>query len=425
MKSIITYILFLLLSIPVYSNTIVYPAGSVIEINNGVQLSTNVLESNGQAIKNFRSPIDSIPTYVAIDVNGLNTNIISETNGTRQTFIVTNDTLFGFNRKSNITNDGIFDIWFIPHAGNITFDSTVDADSAATLTLTNNKPNRVKFYSLPYATNWYVKYIETLNETTVTGYEPPASEDSLTNQLIFYLKFEGSGIESTGNYELIGTNQPDQLVFQSGKIGQAADFTAPSSPDTKPPYATGLVYSNKNYGLTDLITSNSWTVSYWEYDEVKTGDNVDVIFSTGFKGTFTPGGKPYGLSFNAHLAPAVISMRFTSEEMYWHMSPTSQFIPSPNQLPSPSEWKHYLVTYTNGAMSVYVDGTLYYSKSPPTRVVQINPEYQLVMVGFYMEYNHWALNAWLDEFAVWNRVLTSEEISTLYNSGAGYGITGY
>lgn len=173
MNKLIYFLILLILLCANVSNatTIVYPAGTTIQIQGGIKIGTDVRDANNVIITGERGTIDDIPTYIAD--SAASPNLISETNGLYQVWIVTNNTTtFGFNRKSAETNDGVFKIVLIQAGGSTAFDATVDGDSVSLLGITNSKPTLIEFNVPAYATNWYAKQIISINETVTTGYEP-------------------------------------------------------------------------------------------------------------------------------------------------------------------------------------------------------------------------------------------------------------
>lgn len=81
-------------------------------------------------------------------------------------------------------------------------------------------------------------------------------------------------------------------------------------------------------------------------------------------------------------------------------------------------WHHLVCVYDDNSSTanVYIDGTLSGSGSTIGPLAEVtSPKFNLFDAG----YSSGFLNAEIDEVGVWNRALTSSEVSSLYNSGAG------
>ena len=78
-----------------------------------------------------------------------------------------------------------------------------------------------------------------------------------------------------------------------------------------------------------------------------------------------------------------------------------------------NNWHHIVLTYTNGTGKFYKDGALIYTQ---TGLTTISPTSNVLLFGKAP----WASNAnlyngKLDDIGIWNRALTQQEISALYN----------
>ena len=78
------------------------------------------------------------------------------------------------------------------------------------------------------------------------------------------------------------------------------------------------------------------------------------------------------------------------------------------------EWAHIVVTYNGSSIKLWVNGVLINSCS-----LALNTYNSSIDFGRYIPDNTYYYNGSIDEVAVWNRDLNSDEISWLYNSGNG------
>lgn len=84
-----------------------------------------------------------------------------------------------------------------------------------------------------------------------------------------------------------------------------------------------------------------------------------------------------------------------------------------------SNWHHVVVTKDNDTIKLYVDAVLKTTVTTGTGIYYNSSSYQIMMgaryIGSFRDY----IRAYVDQTAMWNRVLTSTEISELYNNGYG------
>ncbi len=74
--------------------------------------------------------------------------------------------------------------------------------------------------------------------------------------------------------------------------------------------------------------------------------------------------------------------------------------------------------YNNKEVKFYLDGSLRYTYNAPGTMVP-NLYYDNLQLGSYSTspYATWKGN--MDEFSIWNTILTQDEITYLYNKGLG------
>jgi hypothetical protein len=119
-----------------------------------------------------------------------------------------------------------------------------------------------------------------------------------------------------------------------------------------------------------------------------------------------------------------ITSWFTTENGYWTNGIDSGIIPDTDV------WYHLVLTFDGSIGILYVNGTSVGSSEYSGSILA--PDIDRFLFGRYYtdinyndnEFNPLALDGKIDEVGVWDRALTQEEITTLYNSGAGKFLNG-
>jgi hypothetical protein len=218
---------------------------------------------------------------------------------------------------------------------------------------------------------------------------------TLTNGLISYYKMEGNSTDFWGS-----NNGTDTLVTYGtayGKIGQGANFNGSSSKialsQATSPF-NNLAAGSFAFWIY-LNSNTSAPIHFRQHD----GTNTYACFSVGF---YTSSGGLYAAG--------------TAGKIYVHAANAQPLASSTTNL-STGQWYFVVVTFNGSNCSIYVNGALDSSTSGnfsiPNDISCTNDTFGYWSNGPYY------LNAYIDEVGIWNRVLTSTEISDLYNGGAG------
>jgi hypothetical protein len=85
-------------------------------------------------------------------------------------------------------------------------------------------------------------------------------------------------------------------------------------------------------------------------------------------------------------------------------------------------WTHVLITYDGSKVRIYFNGIIADSVSRSGSLSSSNAPLRFGRRGGAGTYNNW-FDGKLDDIAIWNRALTSQEISTLYNQSCNWNIT--
>jgi hypothetical protein len=203
---------------------------------------------------------------------------------------------------------------------------------------------------------------------------------TLTNGLVSYYKMEGDSTDFWGTNN--GTDTAVTYGTAYGKIGQGASFNGSTSQINLP----------KNSGT--YPTGNTWSMSAWVY----------------FNGT---GGSAVYQFGNAYFVESLSSTGF--DYRYYDGSADRTLSVSKTIT---TGWHHFVWTHdrTVGGIA-YLDGVNVGTNSYTT---SNSPSYSNVFIGREgSPSGNIFFNGYIDEFGIWNRALSTTEISDLYNGGAG------
>ena len=215
----------------------------------------------------------------------------------------------------------------------------------------------------------------------------------LLNLVASYRLDEESGVRydrSNNGRHLTDNNTVSSI---SGKVGVAADFTESNSE----------YLSLANASLGDISPGSSdFTISFWIYFK-----------ESGFTGQQFIGGvwKPSG----SHREWLFLLDTSQKIGFYTSANGSAETTIKTGEL-SHSTWYHILVTHDNsgGSRKLYVDNSAISNDSNVT-INQGNGDFQLGNTEGSSDY----VNGYLDEFNMWSKVLTTDDIANLYNSGNG------
>lgn len=231
-----------------------------------------------------------------------------------------------------------------------------------------------------------------------------------------YFKFE----EASGNL----VNQATVANNCSDGLGTAADGT-----NTSVTYSSaGKIGNSYLYtkGTSRTIlgssvsqfnfmhnTSQLFSISLW-YKLSGALENVIGIFGDGVDNTAIVGISSY---FTAN---GTFGFNTTNGSGQDALSTPSGIIPNN------TNWHHLVLTYNrslgSGNVKTYIDGSLVDTTNKDGSFVPSNSNSGNAMgLGCYPTLAQ-SMKGSLDEFSIWNRILTTDEITSLYNSGNGQAI---
>jgi hypothetical protein len=237
------------------------------------------------------------------------------------------------------------------------------------------------------------------------------STSKLRNGLVAFYKFDSIEDSSDSKKHLQQFGRAGEVTFDNGKIGKAATFT-----NTGDFYCLAANYENP----IPFLYKDSCTISFWAKPaSLPAADSLDgAAFSWTNGGiTFLLTDKSFTLTNDKYTI--VCTNRFA----------TSQTIRDNKDIKI-NNWFHVVIRCFDGQVVVNINnkiaGTSGSASSPITNILNSvqsnlhiggsiipNPNPSLNNITFPR------FNGQIDSFGIWSRVLTTAEISSLYNYGAG------
>lgn len=193
---------------------------------------------------------------------------------------------------------------------------------------------------------------------------------------------DGNSTDSVGSNN--GTDTNITYSAANGKINNGAGF-APAS-------TSRIVIGT---GLNATVTSSAWSFSVW----VKPADLTSTYAIM-------------GCDTNSGVRQFLFCIN--SAGLYFERTGTT--VPLNTTTGLSSGWNHIVVTYDGTKITGYVNTT----QNAQNNMVALPSSTNALNFG-RREYpgSNYYWNGAMDEFAFWNKVLTTDEISELYASGAG------
>lgn len=220
---------------------------------------------------------------------------------------------------------------------------------------------------------------------------------ALIDNIVSYWKFDessGNATDSHGSNTLTNNNS---TAYTTGKINNGADLEASSS----------QVFSITDAAQSGLDITGSLSISMWINPESITGTHGLVT-----KFQDTAGGKGYRLSFDTTDVAWVISNNGSIESVATWTSPLST-----------GSLQHIVLAYNAPAGSAIV----YHNNTSLGTVSGLATSIQNVSAVFRVGSRSSSLDAAqqffdgvIDEVGIWNKTLSSGEVTQLYNSGSGF-----
>jgi len=192
----------------------------------------------------------------------------------------------------------------------------------------------------------------------------------LKRGLINYWPMNGSSIDVIGANDGVDTS----INYVDGKVEECADFNGATS--------------EIDISTITITTSDKNTISLWFNT-----NSFPLVLLTG-----VPGGQPY------------IGAITTTQSYLSCVSPSEEVFFSFNF--STGIWYNHVWVFNNGTIKLFVNGV-----ESITGVKSFTGQFYFNKIGGYNA--GYDINGLVDEIAVWNRVLSENEILGLYNNGIG------
>lgn len=223
--------------------------------------------------------------------------------------------------------------------------------------------------------------------------DAPTVTTTLSGDLISYWKLdETAGITVSDSY---GSNnctvQQGVTINQSGLIGKAASFVNTS----------GGLTTGKTASQLGISGNTSKSVSIW----IKPNSSINGAYSCGI---FNLGSAANQQQFG---------IKYYGSPAYWMFDSWYGAVrigANDNKL-ADGKWHHIVVTYNsaNHTLKTYLDGSL--ATTDPSRTLNTGNTMPL-SIGIGSQGKYTGL---IDEVGVWSRVLSDNEVQSLYNNGSG------
>ena len=238
-------------------------------------------------------------------------------------------------------------------------------------------------------TNMYngVNYSDTCN--AVSG--------SLVNGLVAYYPFCGNAEDQSGNGLNGAVNGATLTNDRFGNSNSAYSFT-----------------TNQEIVIPNTSSQNTYpfSLSFWyKLPSYPTGQNGNIFTK------YTPGTwNGFGVGIHDYTAPAQGAQGFSVAPFYLQ-SQSNRLIGLYNEPPfnhnnmQLNTWYHIIFTVDNSIGKLYVDGQLF-STHNWTGTPGASNNTNLWKIGG--QWNNW-FNGTLDDIGIWNRALTTNEVTQLYN----------
>lgn len=207
----------------------------------------------------------------------------------------------------------------------------------------------------------------------------------LTKNLVAYWKLDENSNDAVGSNN--GTDTSITYSAGNGKIGQGAGFDSSSDKIVLPNLGVG--------GAT------ARTISLWAN-------------ATSFSGV----GQMFGYGTGGTNAFCLLSNQY-SGRIYWQFAANDYYT---GDIMSTGTWYHIVAVYDGGTLStstvhLYLNGVPQNISGSGTG--SANTTDSNYAIGYDVANSAGSFPGAIDEVGIWNRALSAEEITTLYNSGAG------
>ena len=348
-------------------------------------------------------------------------------------FVVSDGTRTSFNPSETTAVTGISfgdngkEMYIVSHANTGLFKytlstaydlSTATHDSTLTTTDADNQgiaTSNGKIYVLGQTTDIVTDYNNDIRPTDIQDNSILVEKDTGKRYWFSENKVSTSELKAHYNFDSIGggTTLTNQATTGDG-LGSSANGvnTSITLDTTNEKLGTGaysfngssskvVLGSASDWTFLSDATSNTWSIAWWMiYDDTLASGHT--IMSTTDGSTQTD-----GMFIDNSGSGTLRLIQVDGNNGSWSSA-----------IPDNTSWHHYAITWNAGTVTLYVDGV---SKGTQSQTAGSGtPQYGLTLGANNDEYY---TELTLDEMGIWKRVLTTSEISALYNSGTGSIVT--
>ena len=258
----------------------------------------------------------------------------------------------------------------------------------------------VLFISLSFASAFsFSDFFKGLFEGKVTG--NVIDNSNLPSGLIAYYPFDGNALDSSGNGKNGVAN--GEVNYVSGKFGQAMDSSS------------GYVSIANPFGSQTVDYSSSFSASIWYNQQGNTIANIPIWYFGGqrvnaneFMAALFKDATAYGCS------QGQVGFGVGKQDVSWKVVCSTS-------MTDDSNWHHAVVVYANQNMALYLEGVLQGSASASlTGSAMTGPLYLAGSQSGNADSVH-TFSGLLDEFMLFNRALSADEVQTLYTGQSQVG----
>lgn len=210
---------------------------------------------------------------------------------------------------------------------------------------------------------------------------------ALTTNLLYYYKLDGDSVDSVASAN--GTDTAITYSAGNGKIVQGAGFNGSTSQIQLP--------------NNDWSQSTGYSISAW----VKTSASTDqiIIARDNVSGT----GRMFVVRIELTSGKAEFYRFDSSTNLVTDIKSTSAY--------NDGNWHHIVAVFDNTVGSkIYVDGSSVASDAVTTN--NVSGANSIPYIGRFNGASS-PMNGAIDEVGIWNRGITSAEVTSLYNGGTG------
>ncbi len=219
---------------------------------------------------------------------------------------------------------------------------------------------------------------------TIPSYVP-------TNGLVGYWGFNGNANDESGNGNNGTVNGATLTTDRNGNVNSSYSFNGNS----------GITIPHS----TSLNIGSSSTFSFWlKYNNLSNGFNL--VFKKGITGGCPDSG--YYFAFDGIPGPAHKCFGYGVTGNCSAISDTAYL---------DNQWHNIIVVYNLQNSQIYFDGILQDGDANNNLNQTISNTIEPLIIGYYNgPYSGTSWNGLIDDFGIWNRVLTQSEITQLYTA---------